>query len=160
MKKYRDNGAIGALLDEYERAVDNLKMGLSTIAAIELTTIVDYETSDEDCRSIQTILSHVVGAGYGYVVYIRRHLGENIDFPQKESLTNIEAYQTALDNMFQANVQLFVDYPNLKIEEFDDSKKILTRWGQRFDPEQLLEHAIVHILRHRRQIQRFLLKLR
>jgi hypothetical protein len=30
------------------------------------------------------------------------------------------------------------------------------RWGPTYDLEQLLEHAIVHILRHRRQIERFL----
>jgi hypothetical protein len=30
-----------------------------------------------------------------------------------------------------------------------------THWGQTYDLEQLLEHAIVHILRHRRQIERF-----
>ena len=27
--------------------------------------------------------------------------------------------------------------------------------GQSYDAEQLLEHAIVHILRHRRQIEKF-----
>ena len=39
-------------------------------------------------------------------------------------------------------------------------KKIVVKWGQTYDPEQLFEHAIVHILRHRRQIERFLLQLR
>ena len=29
------------------------------------------------------------------------------------------------------------------------------RWGVLYNLEQLLEHAIVHILRHRRQIERF-----
>jgi hypothetical protein len=34
-----------------------------------------------------------------------------------------------------------------------------SRWGANYDLEQLLEHAIVHILRHRRQIERFLEKM-
>jgi len=34
--------------------------------------------------------------------------------------------------------------------------KIDAPWGAHYDMEQLLEHAIVHILRHRRQIERFL----
>ena len=46
------------------------------------------------------------------------------------------------------------------MEEFEADKKILVRWGQLYDVEQLFEHAIVHILRHRRQIERFLLRLR
>jgi hypothetical protein len=35
---------------------------------------------------------------------------------------------------------------------------INSRWGVQYDMEQMLEHAIVHILRHRRQIERFLEK--
>ncbi len=33
---------------------------------------------------------------------------------------------------------------------------IQSRWGVRYDLEQLLEHAIVHVLRHRRQIEKLL----
>ena len=29
-------------------------------------------------------------------------------------------------------------------------------WGPTYDVEQLLEHAIVHVLRHRRQIEKFM----
>jgi hypothetical protein len=29
-------------------------------------------------------------------------------------------------------------------------------WGQVFDLEQLLEHALAHLLRHRRQLERWL----
>ena len=61
--------------------------------------------------------------------------------------------------MFQYNEKLFEDYPDLKIEESDPQKKIKVRWGQYYDVEQLFEHAIVHVLRHRRQIERFLIKL-
>ena len=28
-------------------------------------------------------------------------------------------------------------------------------WGSTYDPEQMLEHAIVHLLRHRRQLERW-----
>ena len=34
--------------------------------------------------------------------------------------------------------------------------KMQVRWGPTYDFEQLFEHAIVHVLRHRRQIDRFL----
>jgi len=34
--------------------------------------------------------------------------------------------------------------------------KMTVRWGPVYDFEQLFEHAIVHVLRHRRQIDRFL----
>ncbi|MCR9290718.1 MAG: DinB family protein, partial [Bacteroidetes bacterium] len=83
-----------------------------------------------------------------------------IDYVEREKLDTVQAYTQALKKMFAFNEQLFQDYPNLKLEEMESGKKILVRWGQLYDVEQLFEHAIVHILRHRRQIERFLLKLR
>jgi uncharacterized damage-inducible protein DinB len=157
---YRNNGAIGALLDEYERAINELKNVLDTVSKSELLTIVDGETTDEDCRSIQTILAHVVHSGYGYAIEVRKKQGEDLERPVKDNLTTIDAYQMALDKMFDYNVQLFDDYPNLSMDNIDGDKKVVFRSGQIFDNEQIFEHAIVHILRHRRQIERFLLRLR
>lgn len=160
MKKYRNNGAIGALLDEYEKALFELKATLTDITQEELIAVVDPITDDSDCRSIQTILTHVVRSGYGYAVYIKNHLGEKTVFPERVTLPSVEAYQNELDRMFAYNENLLSGFPNSQLEEYDNSKKILTNWGQRYDADQLLEHAIVHILRHRRQIERFLIKLR
>ena len=44
-----------------------------------------------------------------------------------------------------------------ELEEPANDKKMLVSWGQLYDIEQLMEHAIVHILRHRRQVERFML---
>lgn len=159
MKIYRTNGAVGALLDEYEKALHELLDVISTISQHQLTTIVDAATDDPDCRSIQTILTHVVRSGYGYAIVIRKWLGEDLEYRQSQLLDSAEAYKNALSEMFQYNVKLFDDYPNIVLEEMDNSKKINVRWGQQYDVEQLMEHAIVHVLRHRRQIERFLLKL-
>ena len=159
-KTYRKNGAIGAILDEYERALQDLKTVLETVTPSQLTAICDEETADEDCRSIQTILTHVVRSGYGYVTYIRNAQGEKLNFPERQLLFSVSDYNDALDKMFAYNVQLFTDYPGVVLEEFDSNKKILVNWGQQYDIEQLMEHAIVHILRHRRQIERFLMRLK
>ena len=158
-KKYRDNGAIGALLDEYEKSVNELKDTIVNLSSSELARVIDKETKDADCRSIQTILSHVIGAGYNYVIEIRKSLGEDIDHITKITLDSIKEYILALDKMFAYNEKLFQDYPKIQLEEFNSEKKFKVRWGQTYDVEQLYEHAIVHILRHRRQIERFKLKL-
>ena len=159
LKTYRKNGAIGALLDEYEKSMEEFKEIIQSISPEQLVEIVDYQTKDEDCRSIQTILSHVVQSGYTYAIEIRKWLGEEIDYKEKQSLSTIEAYNLALDQMFEANVKLFEDYPTIPLTTHNPTKKIKVRWGQQFDVEQLMEHAIVHILRHRRQIERFKIKL-
>jgi uncharacterized damage-inducible protein DinB len=154
-KEYRNNGEIGALLDEYEKALNELIETINAISEKELTEIIDIETDDEDCKSIQNILTHVVQSGYTYVVEIRKWLGENVEYRNKIKLRTTEEYKSALKEMFEFNEQLFVDYPNLELSENDPQKKINVRWGQNYDAEQLLEHAIVHILRHRRQIEKF-----
>jgi uncharacterized damage-inducible protein DinB len=153
-KKYRI-GAIGALLDEYEKAINDLKIVLSDVSDKDLATIVDTQTTDEDCRSIQTIMGHVVRSAYGYAIYIYRHLGEDFEFRTTVLRGSVQEYFNDIDAAFQFNVALFEKYPNLNLEEFENEKKVFTRWGQVFDYDQLLEHAIVHILRHRRQIEKF-----
>lgn len=160
MNKYRTNGAIGALLDEYEKSIKELKIVIAGISDNNLAKIVDSKTKDEDCRSIQTILAHVVQSGYTYAIETRKWLGEKIEYINKELLSSIYDYNLALDKMFAYNEKLFEDYPQLKLEEFNTDSKILVRWGQHYDVEQLFEHAIVHILRHRRQIELFKIELK
>ncbi len=157
---FRKNGAKGALLDEYEKAILELQNLILPITKEELTAITDKETEDSACKSIQTVLTHVISSGYGYAIIIRKSLGENTAYKEEVLLNSVKEYIDELRNMFQFNVQLFEDYPNLQLEEYNNDNKILVRWGQRYDVEQLIEHAIVHILRHRRQIEKFLLMLK
>lgn len=158
-EEYRNNGAVGALLDEYEKSIDELICVIEDVVPMELTHIVDAETVDLDCRSIQSILTHVVQSGYTYVVEIRKWLGENVTYRNKVSLLTAEDYASALKEMFRYSEDLFADYPSIAVSVMNDDHKIHVRWGQRYDVEQLMEHAIVHILRHRRQVERFKLRL-
>ncbi len=157
---FRKNGAIGALLDEYEKAILELNVLIEDVSVEELFVIADLETKDPDCKSIQTVLSHVIESGYGYAIVIRKSKGENIVYKDKINFNSVAEYQVELLKMFQFNVQLFEDYPNIQLENYKNEDKILVRWGQRYDVDQLMEHAIVHVIRHRRQIQKFILKLR
>ncbi|GAA0876467.1 hypothetical protein GCM10009118_28770 [Wandonia haliotis] len=70
-------------------------------------------------------------------------------------MSSVQEYDLALIIMFNFTEALFNDYPELKLTEFDLNRKIKVRWGQTFDVEQLMQHAIVHVLRHRRQIEIF-----
>ena len=78
MKEFRNNGTIGAILDEYEKAIIELDKVISGINDNELIKIIDNETTNSDCKSIQTILSHIIRAGYIYVLEVRKILGEEI----------------------------------------------------------------------------------
>lgn len=153
-KTYRP-GAIGALLDEYQRAIADLQQTIADISDEELVTIADSKTSDTRCKSVQTILSHVVSAGRGYAVYIRQLTGQKIEYPNGIFRLTINDYKKDLDDLFIFTVDTFKNIQENELEQFDSDKKIMTFWGQVYDIEQITEHAIVHILRHRRQIEKF-----
>ena len=146
-------GATGALLDEYERAIADLQQTISDIANDELTGIMDNTTMDDNCISIQTILSHVVNSGYAYAIYIRRLIGSRADYPNIVLHPTINDYQKDIDNFFAFTSATFKNIRDNQLEELDNSKKIVTSWNQVYDIEQITEHAIVHVLRHRRQIE-------
>lgn len=149
-------GALGALLDEYEKAQRELMEVVQGISPPVLLQVIDPETDDPDCRSIQTILAHVVRSGFCYAAAIRQKQGEDAEFPARVFRTDAGEFVEDLKKMFRYTEQVFADYPNLPLESNEPADKILTHWGQVYDVEQWLEHAILHVLRHRRQIERFL----
>lgn len=151
-KKYR-KGAIGALMDEYERASLELKNLLVQITATDFEKIVDPVTKDEDCRSVQTIISHVINSGYGYANYIREWFSIPKNSPERRLLSQQEFIEES-DKMLAYTVETLQDKWEITEEEII-KVKIIVRWGPQHNLEQLLEHALVHILRHRRQIEKF-----
>lgn len=152
-KAYRQ-GAVGALLDIYEQAIADLKKIIEEIPDHALTIITDPNTTDENCKSIQSILSHVVNSGYGYATNIDNLKGHNSKRPAKVFHVTISEYMNDLNNVFAFTNNVFKEIKDDELEQFDHSLKIKTGWGQWYDIEQLTEHAIVHILRHKRQIEK------
>jgi uncharacterized damage-inducible protein DinB len=155
MKNYR-KGGVGAMMDEYERAASELKLLIGLISEDDFNRIVDTQTKDEDCRSIQTIITHVVRAGYGYADYIREVFSIPSTRPESVPVSYGEAV-AKIDYMLAYTVQTLEGKWEMKDEEIE-GMAIKSRWGVTYNLEQLLEHAIVHILRHRRQVERFLEK--
>jgi len=154
VKVYRQ-GAKGALLDEYEKAIIELQSVIADMSDKELVTVVDPVTSDENCRSVQTILSHVVSSAYSYAIYIMHYYGYQVVRPEPKYYTTVKEYIRELTEAFQFTETVFRDIKDSDLEQLEQDKKIAARWGQAYDIEQMMEHAIVHILRHRRQIQRY-----
>jgi len=155
MTKPLRTGAVGALLDEYERALDDLKRVIETIPDPALPFVIDAQTTNADCRSVQSVLAHVVSSGFGYATSIHNHQGHQLARPAKVPRPTIREYLDDLDRVFEFTARVFAELQDADLEQLDDSRKIKTGWGQLYDIEQLTEHAIVHVLRHRRQLEKF-----
>lgn len=154
MKKTFRIGNIGALMDEYERAAADLRALVGNLSEDDFVRILDSETTDEECRSAQTIMAHVVGAGYSYADYIRELFGIASERPPREMFSQRDA-PARLDAMLEYTAQTLEGRWVMSDDEIDNCV-IHARWGVTYDIEQLLEHAVVHILRHRRQIERLI----
>ena len=151
-------GAIGALLDEYERAAAEFKGVLNRVSNAEFDQIVDPGTPDENCRSIQSIAAHVTGAGYCYADSLREHFGQ-ARIEHAGGPPELAEAAAGIDAMVEYTVRTFDDRREISDKEISGTR-LRTVWGADWGMEQLLEHAIVHFARHRRQIERFLVTLR
>ena len=161
MKKSLENyrkGGIGALMDEYERAADELKTLVTSVGEDDYTRIADAETKDADCRSIQTMMNHVIHAGYGYANGIRRKFAiphaplgdERPQISQSEIGSEIEKVLAYTEATLDGHWEMSYEEMNKTLIE--------DRVSFQENIEQLLEHAVMHILRHRRQVDKFMLK--
>lgn len=159
-KTFRQNmGFIGALLDEYQKAIEEYKAVLRTLSPQQFTAIADPVTEDKNCVSVQSVTQHVLGAGYGYLFLIAKQFGDMPYERRKEfNVESIESACTELDAMIKHSEERLTTKAGLSEAEIFPNI-IKAPWGQNFDIDQLLEHAVMHIIRHRRQIEIFKTKL-
>jgi hypothetical protein len=71
-------------MDEYERATRELAEVVAALSAEDFARVRDPETTDDGCRSIRTVMHHVVRAGHGYAYMIRKAFGAAIERPVLE----------------------------------------------------------------------------
>ena len=153
LEDYR-KGAIGSLMDEYEKAAFELKSVLQNVGTDDYLRIVEGES--EHCCSIEVIMNHVVRAGYGYSNYIRDALLMDANPVEDRKIPQSEI-GAEIDKMLAYTAAIFEGERRITDEEMENVY-FKTRWEITYNIDQLFEHAIVHVLRHRRQIQKFLLR--
>ncbi|WP_395050714.1 hypothetical protein [Flavobacterium sp.] len=147
-------GAIGALTDEYEKALSEFILVLRTIPE-DLFLLTD-DSKVENFKSIRNITLHIVRAGYSYSNYIRKRFKDEIELNEFE-INSVGEAVSELNKMFQYKVNTFENKWLLSDDEMMNTI-IKTSWTT-YDLEALIEHSIVHILRHRLQIQKIIQKI-
>ena len=144
-------GAIGALTDEYEKALNELKVVFKSISE---STFLDIDANKvEDFQSIRNILTHIIRSGYVYSNYARKSFEIEV-IPYTFTLDSIDETSSEIDKMFAYHIATFQEKWLMKDDEM--MKTIIATSWTTYDLEALLEHAIVHILRHRLQIQKII----
>lgn len=148
-------GPWGALMDEYARAAADLCRVVEALPAGAYAA--QRPGPDEHTISPQSIAAHVVGAARRYADYIRRALG----LPYEERFVLADS-EVALPGALRRHLAAALTYTEQALDPLRDwpEERVIAltfkvRWGPTYDPEMLLEHAVCHLLRHRRQLQRW-----
>ena len=147
-------GSMRAILDEYARAIRDFEQVLRALPTerYEARTTL----ADKDFANVRDILNHTIGAAHNYVNYLADALDGVDRGYQKREFPHGNASE-AMASLWEAFGRM-VDLLE-RIKDWTDDQqgqlKFVTRWKQTYDVEQMLEHAIVHILRHRRQLERW-----
>lgn len=154
MKIEYQRGPVSALLKVYENVLLDFIKFLKNVNEENYTYLVDANTEDKDCRSIQTIISHIVNSGFGYAFYISNAIGVKSVRPEKRTIEFFEIENSLLE-VYRFTENTFAGR-EISYEEVD-SKIVKTPWNNDlYSIESILEHAVVHVLRHYIQIERYI----
>jgi len=114
---------------------------------------IKNDSVQEDFQSVRNIVLHIVNSGYVYANHIRKRF-ENTITNKEVKIDTVEEAFHHLDLMFQYTVDTFEDKWLLTDGELLNTI-IKTSWST-YDLEAIIEYAIVHILRHRLQIEKLM----
>ena len=99
----------------------------------------------------------MLGAAHRYAHYIRKARGVDFverydaDPAQQRSPQEVRTLLTEGILLMEEAVKPLLNATEQEIQALS----FTVRWGPRYDPEMILEHAVCHLLRHRRQLERW-----
>jgi uncharacterized damage-inducible protein DinB len=108
------------------------------------------ETDDEDYQSLETLLRHILRAARGYMVWICK----NLDLPDPAIRVapepeRIEAEATDyLEHLLECWRAPLAEVPEKRFNE-----EYKSNWGVTYCIDGMLEHAVMHPIRHQFQLK-------
>ena len=109
---------------------------------------------DSSYESRETLLAHVLMAARNYLTWMGECAGRpvtDVD-PTKDAHAVFTRAPQFTEEVLAAWRRHMPEFTNEEIEK----RGFASRWGEPYTVEQMLEHAVVHPMRHRIQLQRIL----
>lgn len=149
------SGPFGALMDEYARAADDF---CRVVERFDLPRFdAERPSNNPNTVSPRAICLHSIGAAHRYAHYIRKARG--LEFAERYEADPARLHFPRDVRGLLTEGIVFTEQtvePLLKATgEEIQALSFTVRWGPRYDPEMILEHAVCHLLRHRRQLERW-----
>ncbi|MCB9357470.1 MAG: hypothetical protein H6505_02765 [Calditrichaeota bacterium] len=110
-------------------------------------------TSDEDYKSLDHVLRHVLRASRGYMTWMCEKL--ELPDPGIRDVPAVEEIEESCDEYLEHLLEKWREpLANVPEDKFNAVHK--TRWGVDLPIEGMLEHAVMHPLRHAFQMEELL----
>lgn len=143
--KYRGAWALVQLHDREMRAF------LATWRRARSANIKLPHSEDLDCQSLEHMLRHVLGASRGYITWICNVL--EIPEPALEAVPDASEVSDRADDYLDDLLARW-DGPLVALtEEQAVVPEHVSRWKVRYCIDAMLEHAVMHPIRHRFQLE-------
>jgi hypothetical protein len=147
LKEYKYNGARSLILlhEKY------LSSCLKTWQEAKRLGIKLPKTDDGDYQTLETLLRHILRAARGYMTWICAQL----DLPDPQIEKTPEA--DAIESRAEEYVDHLLERWRLPLAEIEEDKfyrpGYKSRWGVDYCIDAMLEHAVMHPLRHEFQLR-------
>ncbi len=147
LRKYKYNGARSLVLLHEEHMLSCLKAWREA----KYLNIVLPETDDKDYESLETLLRHILRAARNYMFWICSRL--NLPDPEIDPEPGLEFVEVKADEY----VSHLLEKWRLPLAEIPEEKFIsstyTSNWGVEYCIDAMLEHAVMHPIRHEFQLK-------
>lgn len=154
LAEYKYNGARSMVLLHAKY----LSLFLQTWRDAKNKNIVLPKTEDPDYESMETLLHHVFRAARGYMTWIC----EKLNLPDPGIKVAPEA--TSVEEEADEYLQHLLEKWQLPLTEVEEEKfhpqTYTSRWGAEYCIDAMLEHAVMHPIRHEFQLKNLMVSQR
>jgi uncharacterized damage-inducible protein DinB len=154
LQRYGYRGARAMVLlheRELRHFVETWKVAKAESLVIEPLHHPEKPWTDPDYQSLEHLLRHVLGSARGYMTWMCEKL--SLPDPGIESVPPIETIATEADRYLKHLVERW----RLPLAEVDEDRasrpSYRSRWDMDYSIDSMLEHALVHPMRHAFQLE-------
>lgn len=150
LSNYNDRGA-RALVLLHEK---HMHQCLSVWKDAKAANIKLPETTDESYESLETLLAHLLRAARGYMVWMCKQL--ELPDPEINPAPDIVNVEVEADSYLAHVLERWrLPLANVPEEKFGPTMYV-SNWGVPYTIDAMLEHAVMHPIRHEFQLRELL----
>ena len=147
LPEYKHNGARSLVLLHEQ----HLRSCVKTWKLAKGKNVKLPKTDESDYASLQSLLRHILRASRGYMTWICQQL--NLTNPQINPTPQAEEIESELDNYLEHLIEQWkLPLAYVEKDKFMDTA-YKARWGVEYCIDAMLEHAVMHPLRHEFQLK-------